>query len=129
MAFNCYLASVPAAFAHAPLDSQTAICSAVSAVEHFEAPAAQLWETRTAEGFERWAPEAAPGGWPMSSWGWPGHGWSDAWAWDEAWQMALARFGRGSEPWLNEAKDLYRARMDARSFDASGWVLACGCVG
>eukprot|EP00434_Breviolum_minutum_P010788 symbB.v1.2.009516.t2/scaffold606.1/size182035/6 len=52
VAFNCYLASMPAAFARAPLDGAVPVCSAVRMVEQFDPPAAELQVTCSAPGFE-----------------------------------------------------------------------------
>eukprot|EP00439_Symbiodinium_sp_Y106_P038839 s3666_g4.t1 len=55
VAFNCYLASMPAAFARAPLDgSNVPVCSQAIMVEtSFVSPGPELNETKTAEGFDR----------------------------------------------------------------------------
>ncbi|CAE7354021.1 Hnrnpf [Symbiodinium natans] len=55
VAFNCYLASMPAAFARAPLDGlNVPVCSHAIMVEtSFVSPGPELNETKTAEGFDR----------------------------------------------------------------------------
>ncbi|CAE7356439.1 unnamed protein product [Symbiodinium pilosum] len=55
VAFNCYLMSLPAAFARAPLDgTNVPVCSHAIMVEtNFISPGPELNETKTAEGFDR----------------------------------------------------------------------------
>ncbi|CAJ1354240.1 unnamed protein product [Effrenium voratum] len=60
VAFNCHLASVPAAFAVPPLESPgpMPVCSRAQQVDSsFQVPGPQLHETQSAEGFDARAPE------------------------------------------------------------------------